>query len=68
MLRIGVFAFPIGVVGQPTRYVADVIFNTNFDYPSKYCIFLGIMTRLVVNHQDTFKFLYPGTQITMGYA
>ena len=68
MLRIGVFTFTIQAVGQPTRYVANVIFNTNFDYPSKYCIFLDIMTRPVVNHQDTFKFLYPGTQIIMGYA
>ena len=50
ILRIGVFTSTIQAVGQPTRYVEDIIFNTNFDYPSKYCIFLDIMTRPVGNH------------------
>ena len=40
MLRVGVYTFTIQAVGQPTRYVADIIFYTNFDYPSKYCIFV----------------------------
>ena len=45
MLRIGVFTFTIQAVGQPTRYVTDIIyfylFNIKLGYPSKLCIYFG---------------------------
>ena len=50
MLRIGVYTFTIQEVGQPTRYVAHIIFYTKtliIHLSSVYL--LGIMTRPVVN-------------------